>query len=294
MTDPTPLRRSSRLAASSGTRHAPPPTKRGRRRRGSLARRRSASPVARASQALDVGPANGPAPTEGPPNSTAVVTAAQPDAVAPAPAVEPPSSIVAVPAAADSPVAASPVAAAALSPLFLGLPEGARDSSPLTDLPRLESSPPPDDVGLPRLERETSEERQRRYEAELARSETPLASPPAPGTPAYAPSPRPGMRVDTPSDGRYTPPEPVPLLRPIEPQGPHAPSWTEISEWAQRYWAPALLIFYAAGDYPEDWVVTRGDAADRRIRATIMRRLTEGSSPWPTWSCERCETLGIP
>ena len=305
MTTPNPPRRSSRLAASSRARVAPYPEKRGRRRGGGLARRRSASPVARASQALDIGPDNGPAPTEGPADSASTVPAAEPVAAVTSPVVVtasaagPPSSAMEAPAAASSPAAvpsaaASPAVAAALSPLFLGLAEGGRESP---SLPTVAGSPRPplsDGVGLPAFERETSEERQRRYEAELARSETPLLSPPAPGMPAYAPSPRPGMRVDTPSDGRYTPPEPVPLLRPREPQGPHAPSWTEVSEWAQCYWAPVLLIEYASGDYPEDWIVTRRDAADRRIRATIMRRLTEGSSPWPTWSCERCATLGVP
>lgn len=203
------------------------------------------------------------------------------------------------PAAAISPAAvssavASPAVATALSPLFLGLTEGGH-KSPF--LPSVAGSPCPplsDGVELPAFDREMSEECQRRYEAKLARLETPLLSPPAPGMPAYAPSPRPGMRVDTPSDRRYTPPEPVPLLQLREPQGPHAPSWTEVSKWAQCYWAPVLLIEYASRDYPEDWIVTCGDAADRCIRATIMRRLTKGSSPWPTWSCERCATLGVP
>ncbi|SJX60154.1 uncharacterized protein SRS1_11467 [Sporisorium reilianum f. sp. reilianum] len=87
-------------------------------------------------------------------------------------------------------------------------------------------------------------------------------------------------------------PGPGPLEPP--PRARRAPTPTDIIEWAERLSAPVLYIRVAGRIYPDDWIVIEDGAADKRLRALALRRVTEACAPWPVWTCQRCEQLDVP
>lgn len=95
--------------------------------------------------------------------------------------------------------------------------------------------------------------------------------------------------------GRVTPPPRLRAHTPSPyPEEPFRPTWEQILCWASNYHPPLLMIVFALQHWLVNWDLPDDSAEYNRLRHLVLRRLTEGSSPWPTHTCKRCACLDIP
>lgn len=93
---------------------------------------------------------------------------------------------------------------------------------------------------------------------------------------------------------RLTPPRRDEEARTPSPPPPsfHVPTHAELAGWTEQYEVVDLLVRVAEGRYPRDWDVEPGSNAEQQLQRIVMKRLTEGCMPWPSWQC--CADLGVP
>lgn len=99
--------------------------------------------------------------------------------------------------------------------------------------------------------------------------------------PTPTPSPPPRHEEDVP-------------MPPVAPPSRHVPTHAEIAWWTEQHEVVDLLVRVADGQFPQDWDVPAGSNAEQRLQRLVMKRLSEGCMPWPTWQCRHCADLGVP
>lgn len=174
-------------------------------------------------------------------------------------------------------------------------------------------------AGLAELEQEEQERRERRLlavglsrEAQEDRwgrvywSPTPSPSPPPnvdatdgdldPDDPRAVPPPRAATPVYERVVQPLTPPRRGAERHTPSPPPPerHVPTLAKVAGWSEEYEVIDLLVRVADRRYPRDWDVPEGSHAEQRLQRLVMKRLTEGCMPWPSWQCRHCADLGIP
>ncbi|SPO30393.1 uncharacterized protein UTRI_06323 [Ustilago trichophora] len=123
-----------------------------------------------------------------------------------------------------------------------------------------------------------------------------LDDPPVQPTAPASPVPRAATPVYQRDVQRLTPPRRDQEARTPSPPPPsyHVPTHAELAGWTEQHEVVDLLVRVAEGRYPRDWDVWPGSLAEQRLQRIVMKRLTEGCMPWPSWQCRHCADLGVP
>ncbi|SNX88114.1 uncharacterized protein MEPE_06825 [Melanopsichium pennsylvanicum] len=97
----------------------------------------------------------------------------------------------------------------------------------------------------------------------------------------------------SPEPSRVTPP---PARTPTPPprQERYVPNQHNILDWCNTLSPVVLVCMVARRFWPDEWDVPATWELPARMKLNVLSRLTEGSAPWPTWTCLPCARLDIP